>query len=312
MNRWLAFLVAIGTGLACIDSEVRAADPPSEERPAPTSAEIRGWVDSLASNRFEVREAATKKLERAGSAAVKPLSEAAQGESLEVTCRAIRALEGIADHSDHLTFEAAQTVLEQLAESPNRSVARRSEVALRGLANARRRHAMARINELGGIVKPLSTPRGVLIPNDEEIGTIQVILNKHWKGGDEGLIHLRRIDGLQGLIVTKGTPVTRAALDSLERDLSFKIQDRGPAMLGVMCGNQGAECVINRVAPGTAAEKAGLAEGDTIVKYDGDEVPTFERLIEITGNHNPGDRITLEIIRDGKPMKIEAVLTEWK
>lgn len=39
---------------------------------------------------------------------------------------------------------------------------------------------------------------------------------------------------------------------------------------------------ITAVSPGYPAEKAGLKSGDTIVRFDGQEVPTAERLIELT------------------------------
>lgn len=39
---------------------------------------------------------------------------------------------------------------------------------------------------------------------------------------------------------------------------------------------------ITAVSPGYPAEKSGLKSGDTIVRFDGQEVPTAERLIELT------------------------------
>jgi PDZ domain len=314
MNRWLNLLTAIGIALAGFHVEARAADPLPEEQPAPTPAEIRGWITSLASERFDVRELATKKLGKAGRGGIQPLAEAAQGESLEVTCRAIRALEAIADQGDPATFEGAQSVLERLAESTNRSVARRADVALRALSGARHRHALAKIVELGGIVKLTTRTKGIVVPSDtEEMPLVQVILNKRWKGGDAGLVHLRRIERLQALYVTKGATFSPEALDDLARDIApLEIQTRGEAMLGVSCSAQGTECIIDRVSPDSAAEKAGLKAGDTIIKYDGQEIMQFSRLIEITNSHSAGDKVPIEIIRNEKLMKLEAVLTEWQ
>src|SRR5579871_1674039 len=65
-------------------------------------------IAQLGSPRFEAREEATKRLEQAGIEAVGPLLAAASGDSLEVTCRAIRALGAIFDSEDDATFDAVE------------------------------------------------------------------------------------------------------------------------------------------------------------------------------------------------------------
>ena len=77
------------------------------------------------------------------------------------------------------------------------------------------------------------------------------------------------------------------------------------------------------VRPGSGAAKAGLkaatnqvtvegeswpAGGDLIVKADGQPVRTIERLIDIIAAKRPGDRVSLEILRDSKRMKVTVKL----
>jgi hypothetical protein len=274
---------------------------------------LRRWIAALASDQFDTREAATRRLGQAGLPAVALLSEAAQGPSLEVTCRAIRALEAIADQGDVPTFEAAQSALEQLAESKSRSVVRRATVALESLGAIRRKHAIARIIELGGIIKPLTLPRGILIPEDNEDHIGQVILNRRWKGGDEGLVHVRRLGEFQYLFITDAAHVSDKAVADLRQEFPNRdIQRRGNAMLGIKGGGDVRYCQIGEVTPDSAAEKAGLEQGDFIVKYDGEEVRSFLRLVELTNGHEVGDKIQLEISRNGKLLKKDLVLGEFQ
>ena len=55
---------------------------------------------------------------------------------------------------------------------------------------------------------------------------------------------------------------------------------------------------ITAVSPGYPAEKSGLKSGDTIVRFDGQEVPTAERLIELT-KADLGKTVTVIYNRSG-------------
>ncbi len=71
--------------------------------------------------------------------------------------------------------------------------------------------------------------------------------------------------------------------------------------------------VVLDVCPGGPAERAGLKAGDIILTVDGRKGPYGELLprqfLDIIRRHRPGDRITLEILRDLKERrKVEVVL----
>jgi serine protease Do len=76
------------------------------------------------------------------------------------------------------------------------------------------------------------------------------------------------------------------------------------ALLGVSGKPVAAGVEITRVFPGEPAEVAGLLVGDVIVTFKSRKVPTLERLTELVGEENPGALVSLEILRDGKPMEI--------
>lgn len=57
-----------------------------------------------------------------------------------------------------------------------------------------------------------------------------------------------------------------------------------------------------------AAEVAGIRDGDRIVGVDGQVVNDPEDLGAIVRSHDPGDSVRVELVRDGEPLSVTAVL----
>ena len=69
---------------------------------------------------------------------------------------------------------------------------------------------------------------------------------------------------------------------------------------------------IVEVVSGSAAEKAGMKEGDIITKFDGQLVREEDGgLAKLINSKKIGDRIALTIWRDGKEIELETVLEEF-
>jgi serine protease Do len=68
--------------------------------------------------------------------------------------------------------------------------------------------------------------------------------------------------------------------------------------------------LINDVTPGSAGEKAGLRIGDVVRSVDGTQIRQSSDLPPIIGAMTPGTRVTLGILRDGKPKEVEVTLEE--
>jgi serine protease Do len=66
--------------------------------------------------------------------------------------------------------------------------------------------------------------------------------------------------------------------------------------------------LISRVEPGEAAARAGLRAGDVVVRVNGNEVTPDETLSRQIANVQPGQQARLEVLRDGKPQTISAVV----
>jgi serine protease Do len=65
---------------------------------------------------------------------------------------------------------------------------------------------------------------------------------------------------------------------------------------------------VTRIVKDEAADKAGLKEGDIVLKVNGRDVTPDETLSYIVANVKPGTRIPLDILREGKPMRITATV----
>ncbi|MDX9749073.1 MAG: Do family serine endopeptidase [Paludibacter sp.] len=62
------------------------------------------------------------------------------------------------------------------------------------------------------------------------------------------------------------------------------------------------------VASQSAAEKAGIKEGDVITAVNGVAVKTVAELQEQIGRYSPGDKVTVDVVRDNKTLKLKAEL----
>lgn len=75
-------------------------------------------------------------------------------------------------------------------------------------------------------------------------------------------------------------------------------------------GPEGAK--IGEVSEGSAAEKAGLKEGDLITKVDDKAIDGPESLSKVVHSYKPGDKVTVTYKRGGKEQKATAELGKSK
>src|SRR5213592_1703205 len=75
--------------------------------------------------------------------------------------------------------------------------------------------------------------------------------------------------------------------------------------------NAGSEGVIvEEVMPGSPAAQAQLQRGDVVRKFDGHEVKNFSALRTLVAQTQLNKQVELEIVRDGKPLKVKAQIKE--
>ncbi len=67
---------------------------------------------------------------------------------------------------------------------------------------------------------------------------------------------------------------------------------------------------VSRVTSGGAASKAGIQEGDIIVKFDGKEVTTYKSFLTELYSKEPGDKVSVVVNRNGTEKTIEVTFGE--
>jgi len=82
------------------------------------------------------------------------------------------------------------------------------------------------------------------------------------------------------------------------------------AYLGVTVGDSssGTGAELGSVKSGTPAASAGLQAGDVVTAIDGDTVTNADDLTAKISAHQPGDKVTLTVIRNGATKKIDVTL----
>lgn len=187
MTRKLRFLASIG---ACIVALILGNHRPglADER-AGEPARIADLIEQLDSDSYFAREDAARQLAGAGLPAVAPLASVTEGHGLEMTARALDILGKLSTSDDPDTIAAAESALDRLARSENRSVAARAEAALQPRNAARRVAAIERLARCGAQV----------IMREGRLSELE--LAEQWTGEPEDLELLRWLVDVQSLIV---------------------------------------------------------------------------------------------------------------
>lgn len=93
---------------------------------------------------------------------------------------------------------------------------------------------------------------------------------------------------------------------------SLQIEFRGTAFLGIRGHDTPEGCMVFYIQPRSGAHQAGLQYGDIIKSIDGQPTPTFQQLVELIGEHEPGDLVELDIQRKGQALELISELGGWE
>jgi serine protease Do len=91
--------------------------------------------------------------------------------------------------------------------------------------------------------------------------------------------------------------------------LGISVQDLTPEMAEQFQVKEKEGVLVAQIHPGTGAEKAGLLSGDIIKAVDDKTIKNGNELIKEIQKKKVGQKVKLNVIRDGKPMTIETTTT---
>jgi S1-C subfamily serine protease len=66
------------------------------------------------------------------------------------------------------------------------------------------------------------------------------------------------------------------------------------------------------IFPGSAAEEVGLEEGDIVLEFNNEKITAENSLGRIIVKYDPGDEITLRVLRDKEEKTIRVILGEYE
>jgi serine protease Do/serine protease DegQ len=92
--------------------------------------------------------------------------------------------------------------------------------------------------------------------------------------------------------------------------LGVNIYDVTPDVAKEFGLNEATGALVAGVAQGSAAEHAGLKTGDIIVSINGTPIKNASELRNTIGMQRVGDQVEIGLLRDGKPLKVTALVAE--
>lgn len=304
--------------LVCSADIVGLAQENAVPQAPPSEVAIRQWIAELDSPQFSVREQASQQLQKAGTAAVPALVAATKSPSKEVSIRAIDVLTYLYRADKTTTAADIEDAIAELRKMPG-IVGDLAQSSWDANAGNREERTLAQLQDLGARIQ-YRVEQDPLVPGLRKSGRrpIQmIVISRAWTGGDEGLKLLERISDPEEIHVyhVNGAKVSDKAMEGVV-DLGFLVDRRG-AFLGISGGGgrrffgQPNVCDISGVTKGSPAEKAGLQPNDIVTKFGDAEVPDFETLIDMLKKTEPGEKVTVTILRGGLESTLNVELGDW-
>jgi Do/DeqQ family serine protease len=92
--------------------------------------------------------------------------------------------------------------------------------------------------------------------------------------------------------------------------LGVNIYDVTPDVAKEFGLNEASGALVAGVAQGSAAEHAGIKTGDIIISINGTSIKSASELRNTIGMQRVGDQVEIGLLRDGKPLKVAALVAE--
>jgi serine protease Do/serine protease DegQ len=128
---------------------------------------------------------------------------------------------------------------------------------------------------------------------------------------------LSRSGGNIGIGFAISSNMVRSVTDQLIRYgevrrgvLGINIYDVTPDIAKEYGLGEASGALVAGVAPGSAAEKAGVRTGDVVSAVDAHVIRNAAELRRTIGMLRVGDKVDLSLLRDGKPLKVTALIAE--
>ena len=142
------------------------------------------------------------------------------------------------------------------------------------------------------------------------------------------LINLQgEVVGINTAIIASGQGIGFAIPINMAKEIAPQLQKRGHVtrgLLGVAVQDLTPElakslglkeskgALVSQIVPGGPADKAGLEQGDVIVKFDGQTISDSKELPRIVAATPVGKTVTVKLLRDGKEIERQTKIGEME
>ena len=301
----------------CVQS-LQAEIPPAPHLPDLSQARIAELLEDLDSNHYSDRVAATRELKAGGSNVIQALSKELKTQKGEVALRGFYILRGLFFRS--LTLEMDEqsdlldTVFLQLVNSNGTGgrVARfMDQFSLPTGQHALliEKNALRRLVAKGASLRPARFQER--LPNEVQTRRFDIIINKNWKGSPESIPLFKRVHSVNVVYILNNAKLSEEQMAAFNANIAGKIAFRGSAILGVSGSRGDGGAFVNTVTKNGPAEQAGIQSNDLILQIGKTKVASFPELIEAVGEHDPGDRVPVKLLRGNLFKTVTVKLGEW-
>lgn len=321
---WLSVIPVHGQDGQGADAAAGTQDQTTRQA---TPEQVQQWIRELDDDRFHVREAATRRLSELDASAIPALEQAAAEGSMEVTIRAIAVMRKIGGRDDQ-SSERVHAALARLSQPDFSLAGEHAKRALQELVVIDGERAREFLLSLGANYGTgVNTGEGIPTPAHLEF-------RKEWRGSlddfrrirqvqdldrltligskftDEVVPDILNLDGLDALDLY-GTKISASGQQIVKEKFRGELDIRAGAKLGVQSRTGQLQCMIDLVVPGSAADRGGIRANDVVIRCDGQDVNSFQKLTDIISEKSPGESLDLVIMRGNNLVRLKVELGEW-
>lgn len=129
---------------------------------------------------------------------------------------------------------------------------------------------------------------------------------------DRSMVRLTGVSCIlsMGIFVT-ATLLSSPVLSAERGFMGMQVQGISARIAAAIGFEKASGVLIKDISIDGPASNAGLRRGDLIVSMQGQEIDTFERLLQISGKWSAGDKIDVVVWRSGKSETINMTLSAW-
>lgn len=289
--------------------------PPLPSGIAIPKTQLGRLIAGLTSDSTKVRSEAERRLIRGGPSAIAALTDSVKTQPDVYRLLVPALLERIIRQCDFDSARAAEQALLELTESDDDLVQRTADIFLDNCEVVRTQRAVEEICRLGGYAR-FSTDFYDIDTNGQLYPSVQyIVIDENCNDSVAFLQALLRLPLSHTLYLIEGHPLSQDQILKLKNARPrLRLKTRTKVQLGVQSVVTNPNIVgvfLHLVSPRSSAAKAGLRNGDILIKFGNTEVFTLPDLQKALMGRAPGDVVEVKFLRkvDGEEQEQTTKLT---